>query len=56
MTAPVYTVDELIEIIRTQPDPDIREMAARLIYTTGQRDQVSKSILRDLNLPAAVIQ
>lgn len=39
-----YTPDELIEICTTDPRPEVRRIAARMLYTMGERDQAAKSL------------
>lgn len=49
-----YTVAELIRHIRNNPDPDVREIAAHMLYLMGKRDQLASSIVGRLD--AATVQ
>ena len=44
-----YTVAELIRHIRNNPDPDVREIAADMLYLMGKRDQLASSIVGRLD-------
>ena len=55
MSASTYSVVELLEIIRTNPDSTVRVIAAEMLYKMGERDQMMKSISRDLNAPAGLV-
>ena len=39
-----YTRDDLLNICESHPHPAIRRIAADMLYTMGERDQVAKRI------------
>ena len=40
----IYTRDDLLNICESHPHPAIRRIAADMLYTMGERDQVAKRI------------
>lgn len=42
----VYSVAELLDIVRSNPDPDIRVLAAEILYKAGKTDQLREEITR----------
>ena len=40
----IYTREDLLNICESHPHPAIRRIAADMLYTMGERDQVAKRI------------
>ena len=40
----IYTRDDLLNICESHPHPAIRRIAADMLYTMGERDQVAKTV------------